>query len=213
VVKEAMKMKSLSRKGKMRLAKILMICLCGLFLVGCASEVKPTVYHITGNKYIIAFNKTSHVLFPEEIVKIALLKKAAKTTLKNGYSYFVSNITSKRTYTPFGKDNHSYHWEVEIRCLKTFSMETAVPQELQDGINEALEEGYSAKEIIEFLVERGTKYGMPEKTISEINKGLEDGYSPIAILRAILQVKMYQDACCLDLNGVYNAKDVLETYK
>jgi hypothetical protein len=72
----------------MRLAKILMICLCGLFLAGCASEVKPTAYHITGNKYIIAFNKTSHVLFPEEIVKIALLKKAAKTTLKNNYSYF-----------------------------------------------------------------------------------------------------------------------------
>jgi adenine-specific DNA-methyltransferase len=80
VVKEAMKMKSLSRKGKMRLAKILMICLCGLLLVGCASTPKITssYSHMYNNTYIISFHAVTKKMIPTNTIFQTLLKKAAE---------------------------------------------------------------------------------------------------------------------------------------
>ena len=208
----------------MRLVKILMVCLCGLFLASCTSKVKPTAYHITGNKYIIAFNKTSHTRFPNDVVKFALLKKAAEITLKNDYSYFISNITSKRTRDSSlfkkGKVKYSYHWEMKIKCFKMFSIEklksssefkeaypfcveTTLSQELLNKINEYSEEGYSDKANVEGI-RRSKNY--PDVT-SKVSKYLDEGYSPNAILKAIRQAKAYQN-----VRKIYFKKENLPTY-
>ena len=207
----------------MRLVKILMVCLCGLFLAGCASKVKPTVYHLTGNKYIIAFNKTSRTRFPNDVVKSALLKKAAEITLKNDYSYFISNITSGYTHglSLFKKGvKYSYHWEMKIKCFKMFSIEklksssefkeaypfcveTTLPQEFLNKTNKYSEEGYADDKIIDsFLLSE--KY--PD-IASKVNKYLDEGYSPNAILKAIRQAKAYQN-----VRKIYFKKENLPTY-
>ena len=103
-------MESLSRKGKMRSVKILMVCLCGLFLTACAStpKITPTYSHMYDNTYTILFHTKTKKIIPTNTIFQALLKKSAEVTLKNRYSYFIVEEydTPEELYKFLGKEQN-----------------------------------------------------------------------------------------------------------